>query len=40
MGLQRVHAWKNMSGETQFKFKTLQFDFTRQHVETAAQWLH
>jgi hypothetical protein len=39
MGLRRVHACENMSGETQSKFKTVQFDFTRQHVEIAAQWL-
>jgi len=39
MDLRRVHACENMSGETQSKFKTLQFDFTRQHVEIAAQWI-
>jgi hypothetical protein len=37
--LTSVHAYENMSGETQSKFKTLQFDFTTQHVEIAAQWL-
>jgi hypothetical protein len=40
MGLRRVHACENMSDETRSKFETSRFDFMRQNVEIAAQWLY